>query len=86
MSSSQRLAEIELQIYSLPRVEQLRLIERMAQQLRQSDPSVDLVDEGDLALMASDPEIQKEIKAINDEFSPTESDGLEPIIGSYVRP
>jgi hypothetical protein len=77
MSGSHQLAEIERQINSLPRKDQLWLIERLAQQLRETDPGRQSVSEDDLAAMASDPEVQREIRAINAEFGPTEQDGLE---------
>jgi hypothetical protein len=77
MAGSHHLDEIERQIAELPRTEQLWLIERLAQQLRQTDPGRRSISEGDLAAMASDPEIQREIRRINVEFGPTEQDGLE---------
>jgi hypothetical protein len=33
--------------------------------------------ESQLAMMASDPDVQRELGKINEEFAPTELDGLE---------
>jgi len=67
--------EIETQVNKLPRVERLLLIERVIHGLRTSE----LTDDWDAQLdaMAADPEIQRELAAINREFANTEMDGLE---------
>lgn len=68
---SPTLMEIERCIRALSHEEQLWLLERIARHLReQTDKSEDL------AAMASDPDIQTEIAAINEEFAMTETDGL----------
>lgn len=69
------LQEIENQVNGLPRVERLLLIERVIHSLRTSEPTEDWDEH--LDAMAADPEIQREIAAINREFEQTEMDGLE---------
>jgi len=75
--SSAVLSEIENKISQLSREEKLWLIERLAHNLRQRAPKDQSILEGQLAAMASDPEIQSELKKIDEEFVLTESDGLE---------
>jgi hypothetical protein len=76
MVPSQALGEIERQVRQLPREDQLWLIERLAHELRRQNTLKPSSDE--LQAMADDPEIQRELRAISEEFSPTESDGLGP--------
>lgn len=76
--NSSILSEIENKINQLSREEQLWLIERLAYSLRKStlkekDQSIL---EYQLATMAHDPEIQNELKKIDEEFALTESNGL----------
>lgn len=68
------LADIESQIAQLSQAEQILLIEKLAQCLRTGDQTAW---EDDLAAMAADPEIQAELRQINQEFAGTEQDGLE---------
>lgn len=70
------LAQIEENIAQLSLSEQLWLIERLAQRIRnevktQNDLSLQLTE------MAHDPEIQNELQMIDAEFAITEADGLE---------
>ena len=70
------LAQIEENIAQLSLSEQLWLIERLAQRIRnevktQNDLSLQLTE------MAHDPEIQNEVQMIDAEFAITEADGLE---------
>ncbi|HNB70977.1 MAG TPA: hypothetical protein PLS70_07580 [Acidobacteriota bacterium] len=74
--SSANLTQLEELIGRLPIIEQLVLIERVSQQIRQRLSSGKNED-AQLAFMAADPEIQAELGKINDEFLVTEADGLE---------
>lgn len=79
---SSTLLEIDRLIDTLSPQEQLWLLERIARKVRQrtqvKDKFADVkYMEVQLAAMASDPHIQSEIAAINEEFSATEMDGLE---------
>ena len=75
--SSTELASIETRIAQLSRNDQLLLIERLAHRLRDSSRESEASRERDLAAMAADPEIQRELAAIREEFAVTEGDGLE---------
>lgn len=70
------LSEIEQNILSLPVDEQLRLISRVAEKLRGKIEN-DSDFEKQLSEMASDGDIQRELKNIEEDFSFTELDGLE---------
>ncbi len=64
---------IENTIERLPIEEQFRLLERLTDRLRKTErPEWD----GQLAAMATDPEIQREIKEIGVEFETADLDGL----------
>ncbi len=71
------LERIETDIAQLSLTEQLWLIERLAHRIRQSTLRRLIVQESDLAAMAADPAIQREVQQINDEFASTEMDGLD---------
>ncbi|MEW5767172.1 MAG: hypothetical protein AB1797_06030 [bacterium] len=75
------LNQIEETISQLSRKEQLWLIEKLAHHLREGSIKRDLPEpstfESQLMTMSSDPEIQAELKKINQEFAITEVDGLE---------
>ena len=72
------LSEIEASISRLSLDEQLWLMERLDQSIRQRmSEQTDL--EAQLAAMANDPEIQSELKAIEEEFMIAETDGLETV-------
>jgi len=66
---SHHLLEIERAIAGLSSQEKRWLLERITRQLRESG-------EAELIEMATDPEIQAEITAIDQEFALTEMDGL----------
>ena len=70
------LAEIEETVQRLPPDEQIWLISRLAQNLHRN---FGLITErrAQLEAMAADEAIQRELRAIEDEFRHTESDGLE---------
>jgi len=69
-------SEIEDIFSGLSVGEQLRLIERLVRRVQQNTK-----EEGDLnaqlALMATDPQIQSELQRIEAEFLTAEADGLE---------
>ncbi|MDY6867657.1 MAG: hypothetical protein SVT56_07100 [Chloroflexota bacterium] len=70
------LSQLEKNIYELPLDDQLRLMERLAQNIRNLMATKSDI-EIQLAAMANDPEIQKELRMIEEEFALTEADGLE---------
>lgn len=79
--NSSNLNHIEQSINNLSREEQLWLVERIIHKIRFStlkDTYISTAEtlEQQLANMANDPEIQAEIKNINQEFAITEMDGL----------
>jgi hypothetical protein len=81
---SPTLLEIDRSIRALSLEEQMWLLERLVRHLRektQTDAfpfnSQDM--EEDLAAMATDPDIQAEIAAIDEEFTVAEMDGLEKL-------
>ena len=68
--------EIESQFAQLPHSVQLSLLEHLVRQMRASwGPGQDEWEAG-LAVMAADPEMQRELSRIRSEFSATEADGL----------
>jgi hypothetical protein len=77
--SSTTLTEIEQRLTELSLDEQLRLLKRLASLVRvRAGGSGDRIDP-ELAAMAADPEIQRELRAIEAEFRITEADGLEAL-------
>jgi hypothetical protein len=70
------LSQLEKNIYELPLDEQLRLMERLAQNIRNAMARKQDI-ETQLVAMANDPEIQSELQMIAEEFALAESDGLE---------
>lgn len=70
------ISQIEKDILQLPVDEQLRLISRLAEHISGNIAKQHNLGE-QLAAMASDEGIQKELKQIDEEFRVTESDGLE---------
>lgn len=79
---SSTLREIERNISRLSLAEQLWLLERLASDIRERAEAarrfegIDM--EEQLAAMAEDPAIQRELQAIAQEFATTEADGLDP--------
>lgn len=63
------------QVQRLPTGEQLQLIKRVADLLGRASLPQRIEDQ--LAAMAADPEIQRELRQIEAEFAGTETDGLE---------
>ena len=72
------LSQLEENIYELSLEEQLWLIERLAQHIRQAMAVKDNL-ETQLIAMAHDPEIQDELRTIDAEFAVAEADGLEAV-------
>jgi len=77
MKNSIPLTQIEHEIRQLSYDERLWLLERLIHGLRydsrDSRPAID----ASLAAMSADPEIQRELGQIAQEFAQTEMDGLE---------
>ena len=71
MSAPSLLAELEENIRRLSLDDQLLLIERVSHRIR-TDISGKTDIDAQLSKMAADPEIQKEIREIEHEFSATE--------------
>ena len=71
------LSQLEERIHQLSLAEQLWLIERLAQRLREQ-LIVQSPFEQQLAAMADDPDIQRELQRIEEEFVPAAADGLQP--------
>ncbi|MDP2208961.1 MAG: hypothetical protein Q8K98_09350 [Bacteroidota bacterium] len=70
------LYEIKNKINQLSYDEQLWLIEQLAHGLRESKLKEKAILENQLTAMASDPELQSELKKMDEEFVITELDGL----------
>ena len=77
MNHQSALSQIEDTFSRLSISEQLLLIERLVHQLHQSTLKQTADLDNQLALMAADPEIQDELKRIEQEFACAEADGLE---------
>lgn len=69
------LESIESAISQLSLLEQVRLLEQLAQRIRKQTERQQNRDD-ELAAMAADPAIQRELRQIEAEFSGTEMDGL----------
>ena len=72
------LSQIEAQINQLSIDEQLWLVGRIAQRIREHVLQHNVF-EKQLVAMAADSDIQRELQKIEDEFAGTESDGLETL-------
>lgn len=66
------LDDLDCRVRQLTRGDQLLLVERVVRRLRNADVSMDAA----LDALAADPDIQREIRAIEREFAETEADGL----------
>lgn len=75
--NNQALTQIEDGFKRLSTSEQRSLIERLIRHLNETTPQRTSDLDQQLALMASDPEIQNELERIEREFSHAEADGLE---------
>jgi hypothetical protein len=74
---SSTLQTIVAAIDQLTLTEQLVLMERLASRIRSHTLRTPVVSESDLAAMANDPAIQRELRQVEDEFSVEEADGLD---------
>jgi hypothetical protein len=70
------LPQIEKNVSLLSLEDQLLLLERIIHRLRKKDIKEESILDSQVAAMASDQEIQMELRKINEEFASTESDGL----------
>ena len=70
------LSEIESEFARLSPEAQLSLLKRLVHRVRVAISGNDDSSEAELSAMASDPEIQRELKRIDAEFRVTEADGL----------
>jgi hypothetical protein len=70
------LSQIEENIYQLSLAEQLWLIERVAQRIREKLVAQSALDQ-QLAVMAADQEMQQELRSIEEEFAHAATDGLD---------
>lgn len=71
------LSQIEDNISQLSLAEQLWLMERLVQRIRENTISSKSQYESDLMAMANDPQIQHQLREIEEEFVYTEMDGLQ---------
>lgn len=72
------LEQIDTNIAQLSLAEQCWLMERLARHIRRRSIRQITVEDDDLAAMASDSEIRREIQKIDAEFAVTEMDGVAP--------
>jgi hypothetical protein len=75
--NSSVLAQIEESFTRLSRTDQLRLLERLVHYLHEATIREQEFESDQLAAMAADPEVQQELKRIEEEFIFAEADGLE---------
>lgn len=73
------LTQIEETIRRLSLPEQLHLLEWLARAVRQQAQGSALPKADQLAMMAGDPEIQRELRQMAAEFALTEANGLEKL-------
>jgi hypothetical protein len=71
------LSQMEDRISHLSLAEQLWLMERLVQRIREKTVNTKSQFESDLMTMANDPQIQNELRQIEEEFAFTEADGLD---------
>jgi hypothetical protein len=69
--------EIERQFAQLSPQTQLSLLERLVHRVRSGLGGSQTSWETELSAMAADPEVQAELRRIQEEFGSTEGDGLE---------
>jgi hypothetical protein len=78
MMNTPVLSQIEESINQLSLDEQLWLMEQLAHRIRENTLKQSFWDT-QLAAMAADPEIQNELRKIEEEFAFAEADGLEAV-------
>ena len=76
--STSTISHLEDQIEQLPLKQQLRLAERFLRRLRIKTADDGSDDFNDLASMAADVDVQRELRVLNQEFAFAEMDGLAP--------
>jgi hypothetical protein len=72
----QSLEQLEADIEQLSLADQINLMERLIKLVRQRAVQP-VMSDNDIAFMAQDPDIQREIAAVDAEFAHTEMDGLD---------
>ena len=72
----QSLEQLEADIEQLSLADQINLMERIIKLVRQRAVQPFMSD-NDITFMAQDPDIQREIAAVDTEFALTEMDGLD---------
>jgi hypothetical protein len=77
--SASLIERIETEIGQLSLPDQLWLLERLAQRIRKRASPTSVKGDAQLAAMAHDPHIQRELREIEAEFALTEGDGLEVV-------
>ena len=73
------IEQIETEIQQLPFPDQLWLVERLIHRLRVHTQVMRPSRESQIMAMANDPDIQRELRAIEAEFAGTEVDGLASV-------
>lgn len=74
--NSSVLTQIEESFTQLSRTEQLWLVERLVHHLHEATGREQEFGRNPLAAMAADPEVQQELRRIEEEFASAEADGL----------
>ena len=72
------LSQIEERFSKLPISEQRGLIDRLVRRVNEQTSKQNKDVDDQLAQMAADPDIQREVQEIEREFALTDSDGLVP--------
>ena len=72
------LSQIEERFSKLPISEQRVLIDRLVRRFNEQTSNQNKDVDDQLAQMAADPDIQREVQEIEREFAVTDSDGLVP--------
>ena len=72
------LSQIEERFSKLPISEQRGLIDRLVRRVNEQTSNQNKDVDDQLARMAADPDIQREVQEIEREFALTDSDGLVP--------
>ncbi len=75
--SIDNISRLETLFGELSEDEQSQLFQRLSRQMGSERTGRSDLDEKELALMAADPDIQREIAEINAEFAVADADGLE---------
>ena len=75
--NSTLLERLETQIDDLPETEQRQLLERLSKRLDSKAGNLPDRFSAELDAMASDPEIRRELAAIEQEFQVADADGLD---------